>query len=220
MQNKEKKVLKIYVVGGDNIYASWIKQEYEIIKRLEDADLVIFTGGEDVNPSLYNVEPHRTTYFNGVRDLYEEIEFNKAVKLGKFITGICRGAQFTSVMSGAKLIQHMSHPHYHEINCSNGEHYEVISTHHQLQYPFGLPDEDYTLYGWAENLSPFHWIDNTLNLPEMSKEAEIVKYHKTNCLSIQSHPELMDKNSPFVNYLNDLLNSFLKGELNLTQTSN
>ena len=42
--------MKIYVVGGDLNYANWISDK-EFVQTPEEADLVLFTGGEDVHPS-------------------------------------------------------------------------------------------------------------------------------------------------------------------------
>lgn len=120
-------------------------------------------------------------------------------------------------LSGGKLIQHMHHSHFHTIEMKTGEQMQVISTHHQMQYPFLLPKEDYTLIGWANNLSSYHWMNDEQNIESVEKEAEIVIYHKTKCLAIQTHPEQMHIDSPIVNYLNDLLVLFIKDNQNKTQ---
>lgn len=80
---------KIYVVGGTNYYASKIK-DCEIIDKLEDADIVMFTGGEDVDPSMYGCEKHHRTYSNISRDLYEKEIFEK-IDPNQLVIGICRG---------------------------------------------------------------------------------------------------------------------------------
>ena len=54
------------------------------------ADIVLFTGGEDVDPSLYGCEKHPTTYSNINRDLEEKAIFEK-VKPHQLCLGICRG---------------------------------------------------------------------------------------------------------------------------------
>lgn len=80
---------KIYVVGGANYYASKIIDS-ELVDKLEDADIVMFTGGEDVDPSLYGCEKHRRTYSNLKRDLYENEVFSK-INPNQLVIGICRG---------------------------------------------------------------------------------------------------------------------------------
>lgn len=81
--------MKIYVVGGSVGYASFIKNA-TITDSLEEADIVLFTGGEDVDPSLYNKTKHAYTMSNLDRDLYEKSIFEQ-VKPTQLCVGICRG---------------------------------------------------------------------------------------------------------------------------------
>ena len=203
MENKNK----IYVVGRSTEYANWLS--HQLVKNIEEADLVLFTGGEDVSPELYNEPAHYTTYNNSIRDDYEMKEFHKAKELNKPMLGICRGSQFLCVMSGGKLVQHQQNKHsYHKIYMWEGEEMLISSTHHQAQYPFNLPKEDYKILGWTNNLSEYHYngAGEELN-PEV--ECEIVYYPKTKSLGIQGHPEYMPYNSPTNIRLRKLINNFL-----------
>lgn len=80
---------KVYVVGTAKQYSKWLRK-HELTDNLEEADIVIFTGGEDVDPSLYGCEAHPTTYSNLKRDLYEK-EIFEQVKPNQLCIGICRG---------------------------------------------------------------------------------------------------------------------------------
>ena len=80
---------KVFVVGSAKQYANWIK-DHELTNNLEEANIVLFTGGEDVDPSLYGCEKHPTTYSNINRDLEEKAIFDK-VKPDQLCLGICRG---------------------------------------------------------------------------------------------------------------------------------
>lgn len=80
---------KIYVVGTSYNYANWMQGE--ITMNMEEADLVVFTGGEDVSPSYYGASVHPKTYTNEYRDEVEKKAFNKALLLGIPMCGICRG---------------------------------------------------------------------------------------------------------------------------------
>lgn len=198
---------KIYVVGDATNYANWM--EGTIVSSIEEADLVLFTGGEDVTPSLYDEPQHPRTYNSLIRDNIEKIEFEKAVELNKHIIGICRGSQFVCAMSGGKLVQHQSNPSYmHDIYTYDGNILEITSTHHQAQYPWNLPEEDYEILGWTKNMLPFHEDGNQQELPMASeKECEIVYYKQTKALGIQGHPEMMfDENHPTIIWLRELLN--------------
>lgn len=82
--------MKVFVVGGSVGYANFL-EDVSIVKDIKEADLVLFTGGEDVDPSLYGHSKHPKTYSNLKRDLeekkiFESIDPNKQVCLG-----ICRG---------------------------------------------------------------------------------------------------------------------------------
>lgn len=80
---------KIYVVGNSTGYIRWM--DGELVDNMKDADLVVFTGGEDVDPQLYGDPRNPTTSSNLTRDRYEVLEFNEALELKKHIIGICRG---------------------------------------------------------------------------------------------------------------------------------
>lgn len=84
-----KNTKKIYVVGNATHYANFIKN-HELVSDLKEANIVLFTGGEDVNPSLYGCEKHSTTYSNLERDLYEKGIFEQ-VSENQLVVGICRG---------------------------------------------------------------------------------------------------------------------------------
>lgn len=83
---KEKRV---YVVGPQIEYANFINNHI-LVDNISDADIVLFTGGEDVTPSYYGCKKHRTTVNNIKRDKYELSEFNKISK-DQLAIGICRG---------------------------------------------------------------------------------------------------------------------------------
>lgn len=204
LARNDKAKRKIFVVGGSYGYISWMEGVRE--NNIKNADLVLFTGGEDVDPSLYKEQEHYTTGSNINRDIEEQKLFEEAVKLGKPIIGICRGSQFLCVMNGGKLVQHMNHPGSHEILTSDGHKLEATSTHHQMQYPFNLPKENYSILGWKEKQSPFHLGgDNEEMKPE--KDCEIVYYPNTKSLAIQMHPEFFKNDHPTVKYLRNLLDN-------------
>lgn len=84
-----KKIKTIYVVGNQLNYASFIKDSI-LEHDIEKADIIVFTGGEDVDPSLYGCKPHESTYSNLKRDLEEQEEFSK-IRPDQLVVGICRG---------------------------------------------------------------------------------------------------------------------------------
>lgn len=209
--------MKIYVVGGAVNYVNFIENA-ELVDKLDDAQLVVFTGGEDVTPSLYGCKKHRTTFSNLARDKKERAIFNMIDPKKQVCLGICRGSQFLCVMNGGKLVQNVcNHATGFTHEISNGDKvYQITSTHHQMQYPFCLDYKDYDLlftsYG---NESDFYEGDGINPDIVSGKEPEIVLYHKESlpkCLAVQGHPEMIP-NSPVANLISNLVKK-LVNEIN------
>lgn len=207
---------KVYVVGNDISYTRNI-YNCEITNDITKADIVMFTGGEDVDPSLYGCTKHRSTYSNINRDMYEKEIFEK-IHPDQLVVSICRGSQFTCVMNGGLLVQHCTghaigstHRIYSD---STNKVFDITSTHHQMQYPYNLDSKDYTiLYRSIENLSNSYEGDK-IDPIKINKfgEPEIVLYHKPNmpkCLAIQGHPEYMLSDSAAVIEINNIIDNLL-----------
>lgn len=210
-----KSVKKVFVVGYSKNYANFI-DNFKLVDNIEEADIVIFTGGEDVCPSLYNEEALKTTYYNIDRDMAEKAVFEKCTDK-QLVIGICRGSQFLCVMNGGKLIQDVSgHAigHTHEIKSFYTDAvYSITSTHHQMQYPYNLNPNDYDLLYTSDILSSYYF-GGGIDEREVCfhGEPEIVLYHKSSlpkCLAIQGHPEYMRKDAPVIAMLNELIDNLL-----------
>lgn len=201
--------MKVFVVGGALGYANFLG-EISLVDNVEDADIVLFTGGEDVTPALYGCKKHHTTYYNQTRDLAEKEVFNK-IKENQIALGICRGSQFLCVMNGGLLVQNV---HNHAIGrthgITNGETmYEITSTHHQMQYPYNLDKSEYDLlFVTEQNMSDCYDGDGIDFDPIRSNgEPEIVLYHKPGfpkCLAVQGHPEMIPE-SPVAKMIANLI---------------
>ena len=79
----------------------------EIIKQLMDTcDGLLFTGGHDVSPGIYNEKLHNDTVLScDKRDKMEMISLDIAVQNNIPILGICRGIQFINAALGGTLYQ-------------------------------------------------------------------------------------------------------------------
>lgn len=202
---------KIYVVGGGEHYTRWMQGE--VVDSMKDANLVVFTGGEDVHPDFYGEPMNPTAHCNRQRDRYEQLEFNEALERKIHMLGICRGSQALCVFNGGRLIQHQDNPAWmHDIELYDGKTIEITSTHHQAAYPFDMPNTSYKVLGWTRGISAFH---EDGNREEMNPpiECEIVHYPKGMSLGIQGHPEMMKRDHPTIEYLQGLLNKFLSNTL-------
>lgn len=169
--------------------------------------LAVFTGGEDVNPSLYNEERNSRTYDCIERDNFEKSVFDKLVQLNIPLFGICRGAQFLCVMAGGKLCQHLdNHSGYHDIETHDGRYVQVNSTHHQMQ----LPPKNAEVIAWAHPSRSKRYLGggSTAMFPE--KEYEIVYYPGIKALATQYHPESMATSSEGWTYYQELIAKYLE----------
>ena len=183
----------------------WIDNVYSV-ESPEKADIVVFSGGADINPALYGCKKHYSTFYNETRDTLEVECFNKLSK-NQLVLGYCRGAQLVTALNGGKLIQdvtgHASGPHF----ITNKEiKFKIESIHHQMMYPFEMDENDYKILYWSASRRSKRYLGDGIDVPPC--EPEIVLYNKEDlptCLAIQGHPEMM-------NYCNahKILNGIIK----------
>lgn len=214
----------IYVVWGTPHHNSkWLSDlDIKVCNRPEDADLVLFTGGEDIDPSFYNETPNPHTYTNPQRDNFELMHYkyfkNKEIPM----IGICRGGQLLTAMAGGKLVQDSTHPGSHKMHTYDNKIITINSLHHQQflidEKITGLKEgEDYKMIGYAKCLSPYHCDGDDVDY-EFAKtrvdyrEPEITVYPKINALAIQWHPELMSIGSEAVQYMIGVTDNFLSNK--------
>jgi len=182
--------------------------------ELKDDDVVLFGGGADISPSIYNQVPSRHTGARAELSDRDEVEvymFNAAKKKNLPMLGICRGAQLVCALSGGSLIQHVSNhagPN-HKIATNEGTVIDVCSVHHQMMNPFSTKHE---LIAWAHRrLSPHYIVANELEV-EMKVEPEVVYFPETKALGIQYHPEFMHPDDQGVIYARELVAKYLLKE--------
>lgn len=206
--------MKVYVVGHATGYARFL-EDVTLVDSIDDAEVVLFTGGEDVDPSLYGKERFQTTYSNLERDLEEKATFEK-IRQDQLALGICRGSQLLCCLNGGILVQHCyGHAVGETHGIDNGEvMYQITSTHHQMQYPFDLPSKDYDLlYTSSERRSDDYYGDGVdADTIRRYGEPEIVLYHKEGlpkCLAVQGHPEMIP-NSPVAKMISNLVKDLIK----------
>ena len=195
---------KAYVLGGA-MYGACVSlmasAGYKAAKSVEEADIVVFVGGADVDPSLYGEEVLSGTSFNTERDATEEAVYKKCVELGTPMFGICRGAQFLHVMNGGKLWQHVDNhagkPHL-IVDTNTGETVEASSLHHQMicSDPATSPALEILAVTNDQIATIFRSEDLFLDLTKsggnstVEIEIEAGSYLKTKCFFVQGHPEI------------------------------
>lgn len=197
---------KFLIVNGGTDYGQMFaglgERSYDLVD-FQAANVIVFTGGADVSPNLYNEKDGFYTIPDVDRDTEELCLFEEAVNLGKHIVGICRGAQLGCVLSGGTLLQHVTN-HInttHRIYTSEGDSIHVAGDHHQMMMPYEMSLDEYDLLAWSYNLST-SYLDGTNNMhPYLKKhraqflEPEMVYFKNTGCLAVQYHPEWMSPQS-------------------------
>lgn len=207
MENK----FKVYVVGGGYEYIQLLySQGYGGAKGLGDADVVLFTGGEDVTPQLYGEKPLNTTNFNVARDEREKIIYDEALKASIPMVGICRGGQFLNVMNGGKMFQHVDgHCGTHDMMIPGDPNrvIKVTSTHHQMMIPNPETALVLAVASQARSKQSYGYSVETLE-PSMD-DTEVIWYDKTSCLCFQPHPEFLNAPKECKDYFDECMSNFV-----------
>lgn len=189
----------VYIVNGDYAYEQmFIRNGWVLADDPEDADLIQFTGGEDVDPMLYFEPPHPTTHSNPYRDSKEAAIYNMFEGEIPY-AGICRGAQFLCVMNGGRMWQdvdnhavgggHMLFDHETE------ESVLVSSTHHQMMDPSPVTNHLVLASASRTSMKSDGWGNNIeQDKDEIGRDVEAVWFPETNTLCYQPHPEFFDEN--------------------------
>lgn len=174
----------------------------EIWKDQKEADLVIFTGGEDISPFIYKEEPNGAYGVNRERDK-KELDLLSRILNGKFsvkkVLGVCRGHQLISAYCGLRIIQDihsMGIPHFsrHRIFWSAENIFSswttVNSMHHQA-----VSDNPHSLFHKA---LPRYLAKDENGISECILWGQYI-------LGVQFHPEFMEQGEKerFFNTLNE-----------------
>lgn len=203
---------KVLILGGGPQYARmFVELGFELVTSVEEADLIQFTGGEDVTPKLYGEPSHRQTFNNPYRDGQEKRVYELARKLGKKCAGICRGGQFLNVMNGGKMYQHILghaiHGTHPATDAETGQVYEVTSTHHQMMIP--ATNGDVILFAdicvSRDVFEDGYFVTKKGKIP--TGDVEAIMYEDTDTLCFQPHPEHNGADECkrlYANYLNRL----------------
>ena len=114
-----------------------------VAEVLRDVDGVVFTGGEDISPSLYAVQEdwHHVEAeidYNAARDVSDYLTMAYCLDHDIPILGFCRGSQMLGVVSGATMIQdlpvwfashNLDYNYEHRREKSEGETYRDYTPH-------------------------------------------------------------------------------------------
>lgn len=176
---------------------------------VDDISLIVFSGGEDVDPAEYG-EPNFHSWSNPKRDKIDKGYYKFAKDNNIPCVGICRGAQFLTVMNGGKLVQDVrGHTSSHQMHTHDGRIISVSSTHHQMMRPEGTHHEmlGWGVHGWDK--FDGYGKEVIQSNPDLDRyDPEVVWYPKTRDLAVQYHPEIMDQHSPGYQFFFELMEKY------------
>ena len=177
-------------------------------KSVLEADLVVFGGGSDVDPALYNESRHETTHYDRKRDDADMALYLLCVENGIPMLGICRGAQFLHVMNGGKLFQDIDN-HYGNhgmTDIKSMQRIEKVSSVHHQSVRSNLAGGMEILAVTAASTKR-HKNADTFDIGHQS-DIEAFWYRDTCSIGVQGHPEYSGYNF-FTKWCLDLVNDLV-----------
>jgi putative glutamine amidotransferase len=189
----------VYKAGGIPVLLA--SAETDIDRILEAVDGLIFAGGGDIDPAVYDGPPYPS--IDRVDPVRDRFEFELAERVFNSTTpvlGICRGFQLLALASGSRLITHIpdeigeevihravngdSIKHFIEVEhrsrlaiITGSTKFEVESKHHQAireisdDWRIIAKADDGLIEGIEHKRHP--WMISVLWHPEMSLDEEI-----------------------------------------------
>jgi GMP synthase-like glutamine amidotransferase len=196
-------MVNVFVEDEDFLVSNMLRKEFgwNILETPDEADVIVFTGGADVSPHLYD-EDNVASGTSRRRDdacihLFNTFDVPRI--------GICRGAQFLNVISGGRMWQDVDgHTRSHLVRDTRTlREYFCTSTHHQMM----RPSPDAAVIGIAAApLSTYRLAANELERFK-STDIEVLYYGDTKSLCFQPHPEY-DGHPECTQYFTELVSEF------------
>lgn len=204
MSQSYKGKLFVYVQGRfanrqtGQVFHDHPSGRFIVTDNIKTADVVVWTGGEDIQPHLYNETALPVVYVSPRRD--EDDLRAVGLSHNKIKIGICRGAQLLNVVPNkGTLWQDVDNHGGCEHECIDSETGEIVvlnSLHHQMMRPG--PGAEVLCYvsrstikqGWQRVWTSAN--QGTLNEWD-DLDPEVVWYPETKCLLFQGHPEFGHK---------------------------
>lgn len=161
-------------------------------------DLIVLSGGIDINPALYGEKPHPRTQVQSPtlsrRDQFCVDLWKFAISRGIPVLGICRGAQHIAAMRGIKLIQDLPQSdHGRRKILLEGKFWASAPKCHHQAVPI---DHRINILGVTTTHSGLSFVE------AFETEQKV--------LAVQGHPEWCDVNEEYPSWVRNKLWSYLK----------
>lgn len=197
--------MRIFVLGNEHnanflpsesVTSLDIRDNPTNFKIEEPPNLLLFTGGQDISPSLYG-RNYPFIHFSKLRDTWEVTWYKWAVKHKVPMFGICRGMQLFTALTGGELIPDVEGHFGHHLVYSNSLccHFEVNSIHHQMC----VPNQKGNVLAFTRNIA---FEDDT-------NEPEAIVFPEIKALGVQWHPEMMPIDSTATQQVHKWIKEYL-----------
>jgi gamma-glutamyl-gamma-aminobutyrate hydrolase PuuD len=175
------------------------RRDWEVVHTPEEADLMQFVGGADVNPYLYFQGVHSETHFSSNRVMIDAVAYKIAQEKRIPAAGICRGGQFLWTMNGGQLFQHVNNHGQNHTLYSYQDHKPICtasSVHHQMMMDTDRTLKDSIPIAYAKESTRKEWVDLDKGFDfrmydDPVDDMEIAVFPKTRSLCFQPHPEYL-----------------------------
>ncbi len=188
----------IIKIGGTPIILPLTDDEETIFKYVELIDGLILTGGDDINPQLFNEECLPETQISDLeRDSFDMLLIKYASQKKIPILGICRGMQLLNIYFGGSLYQDLKYNKEVCLKHLQGTRNPHIPVHKIIPVKNSFLDKLFIDDLWVNSFH--HQSIKTLgkNLQISSKSSdnviEAIEYIDEDhfILGVQWHPEMM-----------------------------
>lgn len=192
--NKEK---KYFLTDRDfRIDKMFEEKNWVSTNNIQDSDLIVFPGGADISPLIYNHAIHPKTV--GISDFHDQKEitvYNTALKLKKPMIGICRGGQLLHALNGGYLYQDVDNHEAYNGHTTEylGDTIRVSSSHHQMMADPTIGQV--LMHSKISTKKQYSKRKNSTVFGACGYDIEAMYYPKTNQVSFQPHPEYNGFNS-------------------------
>ena len=160
---------------------------------------LLFTGGSDIEPSLYGADPDPALgLVQKERDDFELRLLQAAVDRGRPVFGICRGLQLINVWAGGSLHQHR--PDHDRLD--HPPHSRVHTVRVDRSTPFGSRYPEEIVVNTYHHQTVERLGDGLIGVGRADDGVvEIIEHEQDRIVAVQWHPELLDDLDPGFTWL-------------------